>query len=122
MSNDRNVEPQASGAASPEYPGHQEDQVRPDLPLPGGESGECRQALERLYTYLDGELTDQRLGEIRHHLEECSSCLEVFDFEAELKLVVARHCRDHAPEELRIRVAIALAEASSTSGDDAASV
>jgi mycothiol system anti-sigma-R factor len=72
----------------------------------------CRDALQTLYHYLDGELTDQRRRQIRHHLEICSPCLEAFDFEAELKMVVARHCRDRVPDHLRLRVVMALAEAS----------
>jgi mycothiol system anti-sigma-R factor len=79
---------------------------------PPGSSSECRDALERLYVYLDGELTDIRRDAIRAHLEECSPCLEAFDFEAELKIVVARHCRDRVPDRLRVRVAMAIAEAS----------
>lgn len=74
---------------------------------------ECRDALETLYYYLDGELTDERREKIQHHLDECSPCLEAFDFEAELKIVIARHCRDRVPERLRLRVVMALAEASS---------
>ncbi len=79
---------------------------------PPGSSSVCRDALERLYVYLDGELTESRRDAIRSHLEECSPCLEAFDFEAELKLVVARHCRDRVPERLRVRVAMAISEAS----------
>jgi mycothiol system anti-sigma-R factor len=73
---------------------------------------DCRDALETLYHYLDGELTDGRRQEIKHHLERCSPCLEAFDFEAELKMVIARHCRDRVPDHLRVRVVMALAEAS----------
>jgi mycothiol system anti-sigma-R factor len=83
----------------------------PDLES-SGVSSECRDALERLYVYLDGELTENRRNAIRTHLEECSPCLEAFDFEAELKIVVARHCRDRVPDRLRVRVAMAIAEAS----------
>ena len=73
---------------------------------------ECREALETLYHFLDGELTNVRRGEIQRHLDDCSPCLEAFDFEAELKMIVARHCRDRVPERLRMRVVVALAEAS----------
>ncbi len=81
-------------------------------PESAGVSTECRDALERLYVYLDGELTENRRSAIRNHLAACSPCLEAFDFEAELKIVVARHCRDRVPDGLRARVAIAIAEAS----------
>ncbi len=72
----------------------------------------CREALEVLYRYLDGELDDERRRVIGYHLERCSPCLEAFDFEAELKVVIAHRCRESVPESLRLRVAEALAEAS----------
>ncbi|HET9072625.1 MAG TPA: mycothiol system anti-sigma-R factor [Acidimicrobiales bacterium] len=75
---------------------------------------DCRDALDALYRYLDGELDDERRRTIHHHLERCSPCLEAFDFEAELKVVVAQRCRESVPESLRNRVADALAEASRT--------
>jgi len=52
--------------------------------------GDCDEALRTLYYFLDGELTPARRQAIQRHLNECSPCLEAFDFEAELKLVVAR--------------------------------
>jgi mycothiol system anti-sigma-R factor len=72
---------------------------------------ECQEALDTLYHFLDGELTEVRRLEIQQHLDRCSPCLEAFDFEAELKIVIARRCRDQVPESLRSRVASALAEA-----------
>ncbi len=72
----------------------------------------CEEALDTLYWYLDGELTDDKRRQIQIHLDECSPCLGAFDFEAELKAVVARRCRDQVPEHLRLRVAAVLAEAS----------
>jgi mycothiol system anti-sigma-R factor len=76
----------------------------------GGEN--CQEALRTLYYFLDGELTPQRREAIQQHLDKCSPCLEAFDFEAELKLIIGRCCRDQVPESLRHRVAEVLAEAS----------
>ena len=73
---------------------------------------DCEEAIHTLYSFLDGELTVERRLEIQRHLEECSPCLEAFDFEAELKIVVARCCRDQVPEGLRQRIADVLAQAS----------
>jgi mycothiol system anti-sigma-R factor len=78
--------------------------------LVGG--GECEAALRILYHYLDGELTPERRRAIQRHLDECSPCLQAFDFEAELKVLVARCCRDQVPESLRVKVAEVLAKAS----------
>jgi mycothiol system anti-sigma-R factor len=74
--------------------------------------GDCEQALRTLYYFLDGELTEERRGAIQRHLDECSPCLEAFDFEAELKIVIARCCRDQVPDGLRQRVADVLSNAS----------
>jgi len=74
----------------------------------------CQEALDTLYHFLDGELDDRRRQAIQVHLDRCSSCLEAFDFEAELKIVVAQRCRETVPDALRQRVADALAEASKT--------
>lgn len=68
----------------------------------------CQEAVATLYSFLDGELTDDRRQLIRHHLEECGPCLHKYDFEAELKVVIARRCRDEVPDALRKRVAAAL--------------
>lgn len=73
----------------------------------GGEGG-CAEVVHRLYHFLDGELTDERRAVIRSHLDECGPCLEAFDFEAELRQIVASRCRDHVPERLRDRVAAAI--------------
>jgi mycothiol system anti-sigma-R factor len=81
----------------------------------GHHRGTCDEALATLYHFLDGELTPERRQAIQHHLEECSPCLGKFDFEAELKLVVAIRCRDQVPEHLRQRVAAILAQASGSS-------
>lgn len=78
----------------------------------GHRHGSCEEALDTLYGYLDGELTEDKRRQIRIHLDECSPCLGAFDFEAELKAVVARRCRDQVPEHLRLKVAAVLAEAS----------
>jgi mycothiol system anti-sigma-R factor len=70
-----------------------------------GENGDCDEAISELYGFLDGELTEERKIEIRRHLDECPPCFEQFDFEAELRLVIASKCKDEVPESLRQRIA-----------------
>ena len=65
----------------------------------------CAEALEELYSYLDGELDDQRRTIIHDHLEACGPCLDAFDFEDDLRKVIAQRCRDEVPEPLRNRIA-----------------
>jgi len=76
-----------------------------------GEPGaDCSDSVQRLYHYLDGELTDERRAEIKKHLDECPPCLGAFDFEADLRSVIASRCKDHVPDALRERVHAALHE------------
>jgi mycothiol system anti-sigma-R factor len=69
---------------------------------------DCREALHRIYHFLDGELTPARKDKIEAHLDSCSPCLHVFGFEAELRKLVADRCRDAVPESLRARIAGAI--------------
>lgn len=86
----------------------------------GHDHGNCDEALHELYTFLDGELTDDRRTRIRSHLDDCSPCLEVFDFEAELRLVIKHKCQDQVPDSLRQRVFDSLAGADLPGGADPA--
>jgi hypothetical protein len=53
----------------------------------------CDETIERLYTYLDGELTEQR------------------------RIEIANRCQDYVPDALRERVAQALREESATGAE-----
>jgi len=72
------------------------------------EHGDCQEALHAVYHFLDGELTADKKQVIKQHLDECSPCLEAFDFEAELREIIAHRCRETVPEHLRDRIAQAL--------------
>ncbi|MEZ5321261.1 MAG: mycothiol system anti-sigma-R factor [Microthrixaceae bacterium] len=76
----------------------------------------CETALAELYSYLDRELTEELRVEVEGHLRLCSSCLEQFDFEMEIRRIVADRCRERCPEELRARVAAALRACAEESG------
>jgi mycothiol system anti-sigma-R factor len=69
---------------------------------------DCNDSLAQLYTFLDGELTDTKRDDIRQHLDDCSPCLERFDFQAELRTVIAKRCHEEVPQELRDRIAATL--------------
>jgi len=68
----------------------------------------CTEAVHLLYHFLDGELTDERRALIQHHLDDCPPCYEAYDFEAELRGVIAHRCREQVPEALRQRIADAI--------------
>ena len=69
---------------------------------------DCNETLQELYLYLDGQLTDNDRAHILHHLDGCSPCLEAYDFEAELRIVVKNRCVEQVPDALRARIAQAL--------------
>ena len=67
--------------------------------------GDCNETLKELETFLDGELSDAVLADIRAHLGDCPNCLEAFDFHAELKAVIAAKCQnDEMPAGLMSRI------------------
>jgi mycothiol system anti-sigma-R factor len=68
----------------------------------------CVEALQQLYLYIVGELTEELRLTIRRHLDDCPPCYEFYDFEAELRHVISVRCRDEVPDALRQRIANAL--------------
>lgn len=70
--------------------------------------GECEETLARLYTFLDGELTVERKEKIRQHLDECSPCLEAYEFESELRSMIASKSKDQCPDVLKAKIAMIL--------------
>jgi mycothiol system anti-sigma-R factor len=99
----------ASDASSPAQPapGHDHDH----------EGTPCEAALQELYLFLDGELTADKRTQIKTHLDDCSPCFEAFDFEAELRNVISRRCRDEVPDSLREAVARILDTPTDTPAD-----
>jgi mycothiol system anti-sigma-R factor len=77
----------------------------------------CDETIERLYYYLDGELTEERRTEIVRHLDMCGPCVGAYGFEAELRKVIANRCKDHVPDSLIVRVAESLREEHSRQGN-----
>jgi mycothiol system anti-sigma-R factor len=66
---------------------------------------DCREVIEQVYLYLDGEMADDECAHIRQHLDECSPCLREFGVDQDIKALIARKCGcDTAPSELRVRV------------------
>ena len=68
----------------------------------------CDEVLGQLYFFIDGHLDDHRRTQITGHLDNCGQCVDVFDFEAELRTVVARHAYDEVPYDLKQRIFSAL--------------
>jgi mycothiol system anti-sigma-R factor len=66
---------------------------------------ECDETIHELYHFLDGELTEERRNKIEFHLNHCGPCVDIVDFESELRRVIADRCREKVPEELRNKIA-----------------
>ncbi len=66
---------------------------------------DCKDCIERLYAFLDAELTPTEIATVRAHLDGCDDCGAEEIFEARF-LEQLRDCAtsDLAPATLRIRV------------------
>lgn len=72
---------------------------------------DCREVLDKVYAYLDGELTETDIVEIRVHLDECSPCLQEYDLDKAIKALVHKHCGcDPVPGDLRSKVLARIAQ------------
>jgi mycothiol system anti-sigma-R factor len=68
--------------------------ARPDC------SAECQEALQQLERFLDGELPEERVHEVKEHLTACYPCTDRATFEEQLRAIVRRECVEHAPPQL----------------------
>ncbi len=84
----------------------------------GPEIVNCREALAKLYSFLDGDMTDQRREAVSRHLDECSPCVRAYGFEAELKQMLTSKCKDHVPGPLADRIYGALIEEEKKASND----
>jgi mycothiol system anti-sigma-R factor len=70
----------------------------------------CRDCASALNPYLDRELSDEDLLQVRDHLEACGGCLHLFQFEESVRRLVRVRCQEQgAPESLRQRITLRLA-------------
>jgi mycothiol system anti-sigma-R factor len=73
----------------------------------------CSEVLERMYTYLDGELGDPDLRTVREHLEECAPCMSQHDVDLIVKKLIRRAAGGElAPDELRERIVLQITQLS----------
>ncbi|HEY0306184.1 MAG TPA: zf-HC2 domain-containing protein [Longimicrobiales bacterium] len=70
-------------------------------------SGEsCRQALERVYEYLDGELPAADAAMIKQHFERCQACYPVLKYCKSFQEALERasSCQCCAPDDLKSKI------------------
>jgi mycothiol system anti-sigma-R factor len=67
----------------------------------------CREALERVFEYLDNELAPADAAEIKRHFEKCRSCYPVLKYCQSFQDAMQRaaDCQCCAPKELKDRIA-----------------
>ena len=65
---------------------------------------QCQEALAQLERFLDGELSDTTLDEVKAHLTACYPCTDRATFEEQLRAIVRRDCVDAAPPSLLVRI------------------
>jgi len=67
----------------------------------------CREALERVFEYLDNELAPADAAEMKRHFEKCRSCFPVLKYCQSFQDAMQRaaDCQCCAPKELRDRIA-----------------
>jgi len=67
-------------------------------------SHNCDDALEKMYMYIDGELTVESAEAIKVHINDCPPCWDAFHFEERLKVVVRTRLKEEVPSELMVRL------------------
>ena len=65
---------------------------------------DCQDAQGQLYQYIDSELDETTASRIRGHLDDCSGCMDSFEFERRLKVVIRRCLTEDMPESLEAKV------------------
>ncbi|MCC6495151.1 MAG: mycothiol system anti-sigma-R factor [Propionibacteriaceae bacterium] len=66
---------------------------------------DCTDVLRNLYAFHDNELTQAEADDIREHLMACEPCLDHYQVEDALRLLIRRCCAEEkAPDDLRVRM------------------
>jgi mycothiol system anti-sigma-R factor len=66
---------------------------------------DCRELLDRLWAYLDGEADEAICHDLRAHFAKCLPCAQHAEFERRLRDVIQMKCRgERAPDTLRLEL------------------
>lgn len=74
----------------------------PDLTQPLTDEATCRQLIDSLMAYLDGELDERQSAALRRHLDVCPSCVNYTKSyrSAVDAAIAAMRQRPHAPDQI----------------------
>lgn len=71
------------------------------------ELAECALALDNVYAFLHGELSEESADKVRQHLMSCENCMDYFDVEAFISSMIKKCCREvPAPKTLRAKLSV----------------
>ncbi len=66
---------------------------------------DCKQALMKLYNYLDNELSPEDYSEVEAHLKTCKKCFAKAQYERIIQEVVRKRCQtDPVPISLKTEI------------------
>lgn len=68
----------------------------------------CREVIEQLWAFIDGELDETQVPRVEKHLEVCASCFPHYDFQKAFHEFLRAHNTQPVPASLRRRVFMSL--------------
>lgn len=100
-----NLFPGENGGAASSQPSRPEEKGEERTGCSEVDKVSCREAVERVYEYLDGEMEPERAEEIRCHIQQCERCYPMYDWERMfLEFVGERAARPEINLKLRLKV------------------
>jgi anti-sigma factor (TIGR02949 family) len=67
---------------------------------------DCQAVIDRLFDYIDGELTEENKLALKNHLDLCKQCFDRIQFEFILREKMKNKTHVCCPEKLRRRIQI----------------
>jgi mycothiol system anti-sigma-R factor len=62
-----------------------------------------------LNAFIDRELSDEDIIQVRQHLDDCRGCLYAYEFEESVRRLIKKRCQElSAPDGLRARLVVRL--------------
>lgn len=68
----------------------------------------CKECADRIYEWIDGEITDAMLKRVQEQIDYCKGCTGVYEFEQMLKELYKRNLHEKMPERLKNRILTAI--------------
>lgn len=81
------------------------------------EEDPCASVMRNIYSFLHGELPDSAVDEIRQHLIACEKCMDDFDAEEAIGVLV-RRCWGSVTVPIELRVKISQLRLHASSGQE----